>query len=124
GAKEELRQATALYERAAALLNREPARARRALDTCLYLARAHLATGDAGAAKSRVRTCRLRAPRVRANRWRHPPEVRALLEEVDRRMTRAPHGTLEVTNDDRGCSVRLNGVALGKAPLRIHCLPF
>ena len=116
-ARRELRAAQRFATGAAAELNREAARARQVLDTCLFMVRAYVETGNAGEAHRQARECRQLVPRVEPTAFRHTPEVRALLAEVDAEIASEAPGSLDITSTPSGCLVRINGVALGRTPL-------
>jgi hypothetical protein len=115
GAREALRHAQELSERAAAEMSREEARARQVLDTCLYGVRAYVEQQDPRAEEQAL-DCRRLVPRIAPTPNIHTPEVAELLSRVDRRLTSAHHGPLHVESQPSGCSVRLNGVLLGATP--------
>ncbi len=114
-ARQTLLEAQALSERAAAELNREEARARQVLDTCLYEVRAYVETSDPRAA-SRAMECRRLVPRIAPSTYQHTPEVVELLTRVDRELAAAAPGSLRLGSEPAGCSVRLNGIELGTTP--------
>ncbi len=114
-AREALDEASTISERGAAELNRDESRARQVLDTCLYRVRVLVETHDEAAA-DRARECRRFVPLTQPSPYRHPPEVTALLEAVDRELAAAP-ATLRLDSMPRGCSVRINGVEAGVTPL-------
>lgn len=93
------------------------------LDTCLYLVRALLETGDTAAAEREARGCRLLVPRVEPNELRHTPEVREVLGRVDVALAAEPRGRLSVRSEPSGCAVRLAGVEVGRTPLTLDDLP-
>ena len=116
-ARRELKAAQRLANRAAEELNREAARAQQVLDTCLFMVRAYVETNNGAEARRQARECRQLVPRVEPSAFRHTPEVRALLAEVDAEMAAEAPGTLEVTSTAADCLVRINGVEFGRAPL-------
>jgi uncharacterized protein with PIN domain len=116
-ARRELRAAQRFAAGAAAELNREAARARQVLDTCLFMVRAYVETRNGVEARRQARECRQLVPRVEPTAFRHTPEVRALLAEVDAEIASEAPGSLDVTSTPSGCLVRINGVALGRTPL-------
>ncbi|MCB9603806.1 MAG: PEGA domain-containing protein [Sandaracinus sp.] len=118
-ARADLAITQALAESAAEELNREAGRARQVLDTCLYLVRAFLETGDTPQAETQARECRRLVPRVDPSQFRHTPEVRELLERVDAAIAREPLGRLVVESEPSGCAVRLAGVASGQTPFTL-----
>ena len=116
-ARRELKAAQRLADRAAAELNREAARAQQVLDTCLFMVRAYVETRHGAEARRQARECRQLVPRVEPSAFRHTPEVRELLAEVDAEMASEAPGTLEVQSTPPDCLVRINGVEFGRAPL-------
>lgn len=116
-ARRELKAAQRLADRAAAELNREAARAQQVLDTCLFMVRAYVETKNDAEARRQARECRQLVPRVEPTAFRHTPEVRELLAEVDAEMAHEAPGTLTVASDPTKCLVRINGVELGRTPL-------
>ncbi len=122
-ARKELNRATSVADRAAAELNREAARARQVLDTCLYMVRALIETDQRADARQQARECRLLVPRVEPSAYRHTPEVNELLEGVDRELAREAPGQLVVKSEPSKCLVRINGIEFGETPLRDVELP-
>jgi hypothetical protein len=122
-ARRELRAAQRLADRAAEELNREAARAQQVLDTCLFMVRAYLETDDDEEARRQARECRHLVPRVEPTAYRHTPEVRELLAEVDAVIAAEAPGSLSVESTPAGCAARVNGVELGRTPLRGVELP-
>jgi hypothetical protein len=116
-ARRELKAAQRLANRAAAELNREAARAQQVLDTCLFMVRAYVETKNGAEARRQARECRRLVPRVEPTAFRHTPEVRELLAEVDKEMASEAPGTLEVRSTPPDCLVRINGVEFGRTPL-------
>jgi len=116
-ARRELKAAQRLANRAAAELNREAARAQQVLDTCLFMVRAYVETNNDAEARKQARECRRLVPRVEPTAFRHTPEVRELLAEVDQEMASEAPGELEVRSTPSDCVVRINGVEFGRTPL-------
>ncbi|MFK7997940.1 MAG: PEGA domain-containing protein [Polyangiales bacterium] len=116
-AREELLEAQRVAQRAADELNREAERARQVLDTCLFMARAFLETGERHQADRQVRVCRVLVPQVEPRRHRHTPEIHELLERVDAESSGA---TLELTSSPSGCTARVNGIAQGETPFTMQ----
>lgn len=116
-AREELLEAQRVAQRAADELNREAERARQVLDTCLFMARAFLETGERHQADRQVRRCRVLVPQVEPRRHRHTPEIHELLERVDAESSGA---TLELTSSPSGCTARVNGIAQGETPFTMQ----
>lgn len=118
-ARADLLEAQRLAEHAAEELNREAERARQVLDTCLFMTRTLLETGDAAEALRQVRMCRVLVPELAPQEHFHPPEVHEILARVDAE----PHtGTLRITSNPSGCIARLNGIAQQETPLDIEGL--
>lgn len=116
-ARRELKAAQRLADRAAAELNREAARAQQVLDTCLFMVRAYVETRNPAEARRQARECRRLVPRVEPTAFRHTPEVRDLLAEVDQEMATEVPGRLSVQSTPADCLVRINGVEFGQTPL-------
>lgn len=122
-ARRALLEAQAISDRAAYALNRESIRARQVLDTCLFVVRAAIETGDTAAAEAQTRGCRRLVPRIQASPYTHTPEVRALVARIDTELARESTGELVVESEPSGCIVRINGVHFGQTPLRTRELP-
>jgi len=122
-ARRELKAAQRLADRAAAELNREAARAQQVLDTCLFMVRAYVETKNPAEARRQARECRRLVPRVEPTAFRHTPEVRDLLAEVDQEMAAEAPGLLQVRSTPSDCLVRINGVEFGQTPLSDVELP-
>lgn len=122
-ARRELKAAQRVADRAAAELNREAARAQQVLDTCLFMVRAYVETRNGAEARRQARECRRLVPRVEPTAFRHTPEVRDLLAEVDREMATEAPGSLAVRSTPPDCVVRINGVEFGRTPVRDVELP-
>ena len=99
-------------------LNREPERARRVFDSCLYVVRATLQTDSESQARSVARECRRLVPRAEPSPYMHPPAVTGLLNEIDRLQSKQS-GEVRVESVPSGCAARLNGVLLGETPVSI-----
>lgn len=122
-ARQALLEAQAISERAAEALNRETLRARQVLDTCLFVVRASLETGDVPGAEEQARRCRRLVPRMQASAYTHTPEVRELVTRVDAQLAEEATGSLAISSDPAGCAVRINGVYFGQTPLSTSDLP-
>ncbi|MGB8221625.1 MAG: PEGA domain-containing protein, partial [Polyangiales bacterium] len=122
-ARRELKAAQRLADRAAAELNREAARAQQVLDTCLFMVLAYVETKNGAEAHRQARECRQLVPRVEPSAFRHTPEVRELLAEVDAEIASEAPGALDVQSTAPDCLVRINGVPLGHTPLSNVELP-
>ena len=99
-------------------LNRDPTRAQTVLDTCLYLLRALVETGDQGVAARQARECVRMVPSGTPTRQMHPPAVVELYEEAQ---TRGPAraSTLLVESEPSNCPLRVNGVLAGNTPFQL-----
>lgn len=118
-AQADLQRTQQLSTAAAEELNRETARARQVLDTCLYMVRALIETLASEEAERQARECRRLVPRIEPSPHRHTPEVVEILERLDRAMAQEPAGSLRVRSRPDGCVVRLNGVELGTTPFAL-----
>lgn len=118
-ALEHLERAKQLTRSAIEELNREPLRAQRVLDTCLYMVRALLETNDAVGARAHVAECVLLVPRGEPATLMHPPLVSALYERT-RNAGRRNAASLLVESAPSGCGVRINGVLFGETPLETN----
>jgi hypothetical protein len=114
-AREALRHAQEISDRAAAEMSREEARARQVLDTCLFGVRAYVEQQDPHA-EEQMMSCRRLVPRIAPTPNIHTPEVVEVLGRIDRRLAAAHRGPLVVESQPAACTVRLNGVALGQTP--------
>ncbi|MBW2403187.1 MAG: PEGA domain-containing protein [Deltaproteobacteria bacterium] len=117
-ALEQLNVAQDLSRKAIEELNREPERARRVFDTCLYIVRATLATESESRARAVARECRRLVPRAEPSPYMHPPVVTDLLSQIDALQAKQT-GELRVASSPPGCAARLNGVFLGETPVSI-----
>ncbi len=122
-ARRDLRAAQQVADRAAEELNREGDRAQQVLDTCLFMVRAYVETRNDAEARRQARECRYLVPKVEASAFRHTPEVLDLLAEVDREIASEAPAQLTVRSQPGDCRVRINGVELGRTPLREVELP-
>ena len=78
-----LDEAQELSRTAPEAVNRDPARAQKALDTCLYVVRALLETGSGSLAKRQAQECRQLNLRGEPTPRLHPPNVLQSLARVD-----------------------------------------
>ncbi len=114
-ALQHLRRASEMSRSAFASLNREEDRAQRVLDTCLFFVRALLEVGELGDARDQARECAFLSPSGEPQDLLHPPATLAVYEEA--RREGAEHaGSLVVDGERDGCTVRINGVRLGRTP--------
>lgn len=114
----QLEEAQAISHSALEELNREPKRARAVLDTCLYMVRALLETGDDSGAAEQARTCVRMVPRTEATRYMHPPTVAVLFEEA-KQPGPGNRNSLLVESEPSDCALRINGVLVGKTPFEM-----
>ncbi|MEM7435380.1 MAG: PEGA domain-containing protein [Myxococcota bacterium] len=120
-ALEKLNAADAIAKRSVEELNRDPKRARRHLDTCLYRVRVLVETDREAQAREAVRDCQRAVPTETATRDLHPPWVLELLDVADReRKTRGR--SIAIDSEPSGCVARLNGVAVGETPVVVEAL--
>jgi len=117
-ALDKLDAAQAISREAIEELNREPERARRVFDTCLYMVRAVLATESEARARAIARECRQLVPRAEPSPYMHPPAVTELLGQIDALQAKQT-GELRVESTPSGCAARVNGVLLGETPTSI-----
>ena len=122
-AQSELNSAQRIIREAITELNRNPTRARQVFDTCLYTVRLYVETKSLAKAKRQARECRRLSLGLKPMTFRHTPEVRKLLRQVDLELTRDPHATLEIQSKPSNCLVRINGIALGCTPLSSLAIP-
>lgn len=114
----ELKEAQVISRKAVDELNREQHRAQNVLDTCLYLVRALLETGNRTRAKAQAQECVQLVPRGEPNPHMHPPSVISLYKQagdVDPDET----GSLVVTSEPSQCPVRINGLRFGQTPFEM-----
>lgn len=121
-AREQLLEAQRLSQNAAEELNREVARARQVLDTCLFMVRAFLETNNRDEAERQARECRRLVPTVEPTQVRHTPDVRELLARIDRALAEEPPARLRVESTPAGCVVRVNGIEFGETPYLVDDL--
>ncbi len=114
----ELEAAQALSQSSLEQLNRDPERARLVLDTCLYMVRALLETGDAPSTQAQARDCVRMVPNTEPTRYMHPPRVADLYAEAARPGPEN-RGALLIESEPSGCALRINGVAVGKTPVEM-----
>ncbi|MCB9620887.1 MAG: hypothetical protein H6724_15720 [Sandaracinus sp.] len=79
---------------------------------CLFVVRAYMQRRDAGAARRQALTCLRLAPAFEPSARLHPPEVRALLDEIGP----SEQGVLAVQADQASgdCLVRMQGRVVGR----------
>ncbi|MBW2507768.1 MAG: PEGA domain-containing protein [Deltaproteobacteria bacterium] len=114
-----LSRAQELSRRAPEQLNREPGGARQVLDTCLFMVRALQQAGSESLARGLARECRELVLEGEPNERMHPPEVLAVLSNVDRARAEQT-GSILVRSEPSDCGVRVNGVLLGETPYEIR----
>ncbi|MCZ6807642.1 MAG: PEGA domain-containing protein [Deltaproteobacteria bacterium] len=99
-------------------LNRDPARAQKVLDTCLYMVRALMETGSESLANRLAKECRQLVLRGEPTALMHPPSILESLARVD--AARAEQtGEIRIESTPSSCPVRINGVMLGETPFEI-----
>jgi hypothetical protein len=99
-------------------LNRDPKRARTVLDTCLYMVRALLATGNEGQARAQAERCVRMVPGTEPTGYMHPPSVARLYEGASQ--PGPEHGgSLLVESEPSDCALRVNGVLVGNTPFEM-----
>lgn len=120
-ALKELKEAQVLSRKAADELNRVQNRSQNVLDTCLYMVRALLETGNRARAKAQVEECVRLVPRGEPSQHMHPPNVVSLYKEASRPGP-AQTGALVVNSDPSDCEVRINGLRFGQTPFEMNDL--
>jgi hypothetical protein len=96
-------------------LNRDPKRARTVLDTCLYMVRALIETGDEGQARAQAEQCVRMVPGTEPTGYMHPPNVAKLYEQASQPGPEHT-GSLLVESEPSDCALRVNGVLVGNTP--------
>lgn len=96
-------------------LNRDPNRARTVLDTCLYMVRALLATGDEEQARTQAEECVRMVPGTEPTGYMHPPIVAKIYEQASQPGPEHT-GSLLVESEPSDCALRVNGVLIGNTP--------
>ena len=117
-ALKELKEAQVISRKAVDELNRVQNRSQNILDTCLYLVRALLETGDRVRAKAQVQECVRLVPQGDPNPHMHTPGVIALYKEASQPGPEQT-GSLVVKSEPSDCEVRINGLQFGKTPFEI-----
>jgi len=114
----ELRDVQAHFGRALETVNRDPAGAQIVLDTCLYLLRALIETGDEPSATAQAKRCVQMVPSGEPSDRMHPPMV---LDRYEAARAPGPGHTsaLLVESQPSECPLRVNGVLLGETPLEV-----
>jgi len=114
----ELRDVQAFSRHALETLNRDPAGAQVVLDTCLYLLRALIETGDEPGATAQAQRCVHMVPSGEPSYRMHPPMV---LDRYEAARAPGPGHTsaLLVESQPSQCPLRVNGVLLGETPLEV-----
>ena len=97
-------------------LRRDPARAQYLVDACVTTAWLEHQERGREQAKQQLQQCIRMFPSVRPTDA--PKKLLALFDEVARAAADEPQGRLEVSGRER-CLVRLNGSAVGRAPLQV-----
>ncbi len=109
----ELEKAQDFARAALVALNRDESGAHAVLDTCLYLVRALVQTGDQAGAETQARECVRNSLGVAPTRRMHPPTIVDLYEAA---ANAARVGTLLVESEPSGCALRVGGVRVGDTP--------
>lgn len=117
----ELKEAQVLSRKAADELNRVQNRSQNVLDTCLYMVRALLETGNRSRAKAQVEECVRLVPHGEPSEHMHPPSVVSLYKEASQPGPEQT-GTLVVKSDPSDCEVRINGLGFGQTPFEMNGL--
>jgi hypothetical protein len=117
-ALKELKEAQVLSRKAVDELNRVQNRSQNVLDTCLYLVRALLETGNRARAKAQVQECVRLVPQGEPNPHMHTPDVIALYKETSEPGPEQT-GSLAVDSEPSDCEVRINGLGFGTTPFEI-----
>ena len=120
-ALKELKEAQVLSRKAADELNRVQNRSQDVLDTCLYMVRALLETGNRSRAKAQVQECVRLVPQGEPSKHMHPPSVVSLYKEASQPGPEQT-GALIVNSDPSGCEVRINGLRFGQTPFEMNDL--
>jgi len=113
-----LRDAHGFSHRALETLNRHPAGAQTVLDTCLYLLRALIETGDEPGATVQAKQCVQMVPLGEPSHHMHPPIV---LDRYEAARAPGPEhaSALLVESQPSECPLRVNGVLLGETPFEL-----
>jgi hypothetical protein len=99
-------------------LNRDPARARKIFDTCLMTAYLWEREHQSAQALRQMLECSRSFPGFRPEGRAYPPELREVFEHARQQLNQMPATTLLVTSKQgNSCSVRLNGIEMGKSPM-------
>jgi len=105
------------------LITRPEAGPSAVIDACLLRARFQLSQSEEDAAREGLGACRRSVPTALPTTQIHPPNIRELLAAVDATFTAQSTGRLDVEADTEGCTVRVNGAAVGRTPARSLRLP-
>lgn len=115
GALRQMDEALQWGRKARASILRDNRVASRFLDTCLMKARHELeANRDERAAKRLIRGCLLEAIDVPYTDGEHPPEVEALIADVQKELETSPTSKLVLRSTPAGCDVYVNGRFIAK----------
>lgn len=99
-------------------LNREAARARKIFDTCLMTAYLWERDHKRQQALRQMLECSRNFPGFRPEGRAYPPELRAVFEQAKVQLSQEAATTLLIqSRHSSGCSVRLNGIEVGKSPI-------
>lgn len=113
-----LEEAQGRSDAISAELNRDPKRARTVLDTCLYMVRALLVTGDEEQARTQAEQCVRMVPGTEPTGYMHPPIVAKVYEQASQPGP-AHTGSLLVESEPSDCELRVNGVLVGNTPFEM-----
>ena len=110
-----------LSRKAADELNRVQNRSQNVLDTCLYMVRALLETGNRSRAKAQVEECVRLVPQGEPSQHMHPPNVVSLYKQASQPGPEQT-GALVVNSEPSDCEVRINGLRFGETPFEMNDL--
>jgi hypothetical protein len=117
-ALDQLDEAQELSRNAPEELNRDPTRAQKVLDTCLYMVRALMETGSGSLANRIAQECRQLVLHGEPDIEMHPPSALEALARID--AARAEQtGEIRIESEPSDCPVRINGVMFGSTPLEV-----
>lgn len=115
---DDLREAQEFTETAIETINRDPAYAQNAIDTCLFMVRALTESGRRAEANQQVQECARIAPTAEPTQYMHSPAVLKM-----HRKALGPNAArsrkLFVESDPLGCALRVNGVPAGTTPVQV-----
>jgi PEGA domain len=101
-------------------LSRDPRRARRIFDNCVMGSYLFERADQHQAALRQMLKCSRSFPGFRPEGRAYPGEVRRLFEEAKLQLSQSQPTSLRVTSAGRnGCTVRLNGIDVGRSPVQL-----